>query len=300
MTDEQKPDSPPDVRRVSQKDRKANLDTGRLVFPPDSPLPESNAGEPPPPEAPPVSPPPVDSADRYPPLNPDARPQRRAGGGKRSRRSYFWYNVGTVFFTLGGCGLFGYFLLIALNPFTPLNPLPPFTPLPVIVTTTPLPPTPSITPSLTPTLIPSATPSFTPLPAELLPTRPTFTPAPFPFTISNQGVTYDRNRTAEGCDWVSIAGAVSGLGGEILNGYGVRIQGEGIDETIYTGGASTLAFGAGEFELVLGDTPAIAPYLVSLYSPEGEILSDEYLVVTSDQCSQNVAQISFVQNRAVD
>jgi hypothetical protein len=295
------------IRRVSRKDRKNRLESSGLVFPPDTPLPEADsalqAGDHPPAESVPPEPPlparPASAADeRYPPLDP--RPQKPPRAPAPPRRRTFWYNVGTVFFMLAACGLLGYYTLIALDPYTPLNPLPPFTPLPIIVTTTPLPPTATIPP--TPTITPTAPPThtFTPLPAELLPTRPTFTPAPFPFTISNEGVTYTRNRTPEGCDWLSIAGSVSGLGGEILNGYGVQITGEGLEETVFTGGAESLFFSAGEFELRLGDTPAVAPYIVRLYSPEGAALSDEYLVVTSSECSQNVAVINFVQNRPVD
>ncbi len=307
MSDEQHNQSgSADVRRVSRKDRKKSLDTGKLTFPPDLPLPESEALPDQPaeslPPAPVVKPPPPPAMteERYPPLYPDEAPPAPPTAASPRRRSTWRYNLATFFFVLASCGMCSYYTLIALDPYTPLNPLPPFTPVPLVITTTPLPATatPTLTPTITPTLEPTGT--FTPLPAELLPTRATFTPAPFPFTISNENVQYERNLTDEGCDWVSIAGTVRGLQGEILNGYGVRIRGEGLDRTVYTGGADTLFFEPGEFELQVGDAAIVAPFTAQLLSPEGEVISEEYLVVTSDQCSQNVALINFVQNRPLE
>ena len=272
------------IRRVSQKDQRERLGTGPLVFPSDQP-------------EKPAPPPAVD--ERYPPLDPSAAP-RRPQPARKPPRHPFWYNVLTGLFVLASCGVLAYYTLIVVNPYTPLNPLPPFTPAPIIVTTTPLPPTITPTPSPTRTPTPRPTLTFTPLPAELLPTRPTFTPAPFPFTSSNLGVRYERNLTAEGCEWVSIAGSVRGLQGEILNGYGVRVEGEGVSLIVYTGGADSLFFQPGEFEVLLGDTPVVAPFAVTLLSPEGQVLSEDYLVITSDRCDQNVAVIDFVQNRPVE
>lgn len=310
MTDDQQPkdqqsSGKSDVRRVSRKDRKPKLDTGHLIFPPDAALPEAKADEKSAAEAPdapgPAEKRPAAVEERYPPVNPTAplKPPKTARKRRQSRNP-LWYNVGTVLFVLASVVVLAYYVMIALNPYSSLNPLPPFTPMPVIVTTTPLPPT--MTPTAPPTEAPTTEPTgtFTPLPAALLPTRATFTPAPFPFTISSEGVTYKRNLTNEGCEWVSIAGSVSGLQGEILNGYGVRVQGEGVDQTVYTGGADSLFFAPGEFEVLLGNAPVVAPFTVSLFSPEGEVISDGYMVVTSDQCSQNVALINFVQNRPLE
>ena len=313
MTDEQQNNEQnsekSDVRRVSRKDQKPKLSTGGLVFPPDAPLPESKKEEAeaaPAEESTEAEPKPEPAAspaaeERYPPLDPVAplKPPKAARPRPRPR-NMFWYNVGTVVFLLASIAVLAYYALIAIDPYSELNPLPPFTPMPVIVTTTPLPPT--VTPSPSPTEAPTTAPTgtFTPLPAALLPTRPTFTPAPFPFTISNEGVTYERNLTDEACDWVSIAGSVSGLQGEILNGYGIQVEGEGVSQTVYTGGADSLFFEPGEFEVLLGDTAVVAPFTVTLLSPEGEVISDAYQVITSDQCGQNVAVINFVQNRPLE
>ncbi len=313
MTDEQNTEQEDNIRRVSRKDRKPRLDKDRLVFPPETlpqeeNTPASDADEADRAQAVDEAPsPPVEKTqpalndDRYPPLKPPPVSSKSAPVRPRTRpRRVLWYNLGTLFFILTGCGVCGYYTAIALNPYMALNPFPPFTPVPLIITTTPLPPTATRIPSPTITLTTPPTLTFTPLAAEALPTRPTFTPAPFPFTIANTGVIYERNLTAEGCDWVSIAGSVRGLNGEILNGYGAQIVGEGVDETVYTGGADSLFFEPGEFELRLGDTPGVEPYTVTLVSPDGEVLSESYTVVTSDQCSQNVAVVNFVQNRAVE
>jgi hypothetical protein len=229
--------------------------------------------------------------ERFPPLNPVDEERLSAAPPSRRGRSCL-LNLLTVFFFLATLGLLAYFSLLWVNPYHELNPLPPYTPLPVVITTTPLPPTPTEPPTFTPV---PATATFTPIPAEALPASPTFTPSAFAFTLAEPGVDYAPS--ASGCDWSSVAGTVTDLQGEGLEDYGVRIRSQegDLNATVTTGDAAEI--GPGGFELQVSDSASLSPYTIQLLDPNGEPVSEEYLVVTSDVCEQNVVLVSFVQNR---
>ncbi len=178
--------------------------------------------------------------------------------------------------------LIGVFTLIFVNPQTPLNPFPPFTPIPILITATFLPPTATLEPSPGPTL------TFTPLPVEAFATS-----SPFPFIAANNGAVFAPNANDQGCNWASIAGSVSDLVDAPLDGYGIRVRGDNLDETIFSG--ATQSFGPGGFELFLNGAPSAATYTVQLLSPQGAPLSAEYPVTTRATCEENVALISFIQ-----
>ena len=236
-------------------------------------------------------------AERFPPVDPAAI-EAELPEEPQPQRPRVLINLMTVLFSLGTIGLLVYFSLLWVDPYNALNPLPPYTPLPIIITTTPLPAT--VTP------IPSATPIVPTEPATptseqaLVPTiAPTFTPSAFPFTLWEFGVDYIGNQKDGGCAWSSIAGNVVDLDGVGIADFGVRIVAqEGTLNTTVTTGEETF-FGSGGFEFKLADEPALAPYIVQLLDPDGNPVSEEYLVVTSDDCVQNVVVLNFVQNRAL-
>ncbi len=332
--DDSKKRSAKAVRRVTKKDRKRKIETGSL-FPPDDdlrfappePVPQSAPDSAPEDaaadttssdeaeDAPPLAPDEyplealideeeeqptttvaiADDAERFPPINPAAiqRPsvvKAQTAAAQSQRHSHFLHNVLTIFFLLGTIGIIALFAVIWLNPFSSINPLPPDTPTPIVITQTPLP---TDTPSPTPTE------TFTPLPVlaltEFVPSA-TFTPAPFPFTLADNGVIYAPNGNGQGCNWSSIAGSVTDLDGRPLNGFGIHIIGEDIDEIVTSG--TIASFGPGSYELFLNGVPQRKPYTLQLLSPQGAPLSDELTVVTSELCSQNVTIVNFVQNHA--
>jgi len=230
--------------------------------------------------------------ERFPPLNPAVEAAEEAP----PRRRRAWpLNLVTILFALATVALLVYFGLLWANPYHPLNPLPPYTPLPVIVTATFAPPTstPFPTPAESPT--PAVTTTFTPIPAAALPATMTFTPAAFAFTLVDSGIEYVAHEN--GCDWLGIAGNATDLQGEGLEDYGVRVRSQAgdLNATVTTGTAPD--FGPGGYELKLGDQPQLAPYIVQLLNPAGNPVSEEYLVVTSDQCDQNIVIVNFTQNR---
>lgn len=271
-------------RRFRQRDRQPP-DPRPPLFPEDIPLPESDAE---PEDIQPAAPTPPE--ERFPPLAP---PAEKPTPPPRPPRSGCLYNLLSVFFILAALVLLAYFALLWVNPYHPLNPLPPFTPLPIIVSATPLPPT--TTPIPTQTAAPTAAPTASPTAQSAAAPAVTFTPAVFPFTLSVLDVEY--SASAAGCTESRIAGRVIDLQGAGVEDYGVRIvaQEGTLTTTVTTGSAPDV--GPGGFSARLADAPLLAPYTLQLLGPDGAPLSEEYLIVTSDQCDQNVTLVQFVQNR---
>jgi hypothetical protein len=189
-------------------------------------------------------------------------------------------------------------------------------------------PTPSITPTSTETPTPTATDTSTPTATQVvfeagaqtpipigtetplvplddgngtsLPGNNSFsggmtpTRSPFPFTASD--VTYETNEGEQGCQWLSIAGTVSGLNGEPVAGLAVEIRGENFNQVLFSGSAARL--GESGFEFYLGDSARTATYTLRLLGPTGGPVSDVIFVETGGTCQRNVARIEFIQNHA--
>ena len=325
MPDQEQPedsthtDEEPQVRRVTQKDRKARLKSGPLFDNDDSPLPDdatiaAEAGSPfERPQAPPASPDlypdtsAIDDntlreklgspAERYPPLEFSAdsgaiKPAAPAANApkpasKRQRRTGDWrHNVVALLFLLGTVGAVMAFTWLWNNPYNPDNPFALATPFREVTTT----PDPQAVFNAQATATAQAQPTPTP-------TQPPVSVSGLPFSISVDGVAYTANNNGSGCDWASIAGIVTGLEGEALNGYRVRItdatDASSLDVEAFTGAAAGL--GDGGFEYVLGNAPRSGRYDVQLFSPAGAPVSDQYRIVTRATCAENVAIINFIQ-----
>jgi hypothetical protein len=211
------------------------------------------------------------------------------------------------------------------------TPTPTFTPGATFTpTVTPLPPTPfpTFTPSATPTQTPTATVTNTPvlpgtdLTATLAGTVPTLdpnqpisgegataqpgvvlgtsvptpspaTPSPFPFITRD--VRYERNTNDQGCQWLSIAGNVTGIGGEPLSDLAVEVIGDEFQAIVFAGSASL--FGLSGFEVPVGFTPRRADFTVQLLGPTGVPISDYVYVTTGETCDRNIVVVEFVQTR---
>jgi hypothetical protein len=202
---------------------------------------------------------------------------RRRGGDWR-------HNLVALLFFIGTLMLCGYYAIIWNNPWTPLNPLAPPTEF-YLVTETPDPfaamnATATAAALITPTPV-SGLSSFSGL----------------PFSMAESGVIYMPNSNASGCNWASIAGTVTGLNGEPLNGYRINITDavdpERLSVEVFSGAVQS--FGAGGFEYTLGSAPRAGRYDVQLFNPAGVPLSDVYRIVTHDNCDQNVAVVNFIQ-----
>lgn len=224
---------------------------------------------------------------------------------RRPRRSPLTYNLITLLMLMLSCGVIGYVVFVWQQPYSALNPLSPPTLLPRLITAT-YTPTWTLTPSQT------FTPSRTPTPSETYTPAPTatFTPVfiegfstPFgtppgetldyPYRLANDRIIYITNPDGRGgCRWSSIAGSVVDAAGAAVEGYGVRIVGEGIDQTMATG--SSPGFGPGGFELQLGNAAADATFIAQLLDPTGFPASPVYTIATRSDCAQNIAALRFV------
>ncbi len=261
-----------------------------------------------------------------PPPRPQSDEERRLASRRIDRRPPSrapLYNFLTIVFALATCGALYWVIAIWQDPYSALNPFAPNTPFPILASQTP---TPSLTPTTAPTNTPTNTPTitltptfepsatFTPVPLSELGISlgtpgasaaggagtggdPLATPAPnFPFAlqvIRGSTVVYITNPEGRGgCNWSSITGTVIDFNGAAVDGYGVRIVGDGVDQTLATG--SNRAAGAGGFELQLGDQARAASYTVQLLDPSGRAVSDVYPVETSADCAFNIAAVRFV------
>jgi hypothetical protein len=246
----------------------------------------------------------------------DEKPRRKAAG---QNPDVLW-NVLTVLMLVLSLCAGGFFLSVLTNPQTALNPLKPPTPLPVIVTFTPTwtpislgptwTPTSTIQASETPTLRPTITPfpSATPLvfptaTSAVKPSRtPTATASPKPdyaFTASVTSYDSTISHPEAGCNWFGVAGQVSDLKNNPVNGLIVKLVGSlnnnYIDQTSLSGIAKI--YGEGWFEFVLGDKPLDTKnaVYVQLLDQAGVPLSDKIYITTYSACNKNLTIVRFKQ-----
>lgn len=234
----------------------------------------------------------VDNPARYPLLNPVAPPlEEESPATQPKSKEALQHNLVALGFAIATIAIIGYFVYIWQNPYSALNPLAPPTPF-VIITETPD----------SAALAALASPEITLTPESETPPTTAATTIPidaggFPFVLSDSGVIYTPNANGAGCNWASIAGAVTGLQGEPLDNYGVQItdiQDPGqLDVKVFSG--SALSVGAGGFELSLGGNPLARTYRVQLFTATGAPVSREFEITTRENCDENVAIINFVQ-----
>lgn len=213
-----------------------------------------------------------------------AQPAELSG---RQRNPGNWrHDLVALVFALATFGLCGAYALIWNDPWTAINPLAPATEF-FFVTETP-----------DPLAVANAAITATALaePTDDAPVPQTsFTG--LPFVLADTGVVYTPNSNGSGCDWASLGGTVTGMGGEPLNGFRVRITDadnpDQLQVEVFSG--AVLTFGDGGFEFTLGNAPRAGRYDVQLFSAAGAPLSDAYRIVTRDTCEENVAIINFVQ-----
>ena len=81
--------------------------------------------------------------------------------------------------------------------------------------------------------------------------------------------------------------------GAPVNDYQIRVAGTDFaPQPVRSGAVST--YGAGGFEVPLGDAPRDGSFTVQLLDPDGNPVSETYTVTTRAACDANVALVSFV------
>jgi hypothetical protein len=106
-------------------------------------------------------------------------------------------------------------------------------------------------------------------------------------------VRYESNTNDQGCQWLSIAGNVTGLSGEPLTDLAVEFVGNNFEYTVFSG--TNQLFGFSGFEVPIGSAPARREFAVRLIGPLGVPVSDFVTVITGETCDRNVAIVEFVQ-----
>lgn len=213
-----------------------------------------------------------------------------------------------------------YYLLVFINPNTPLNPFSPqqaqsrlaptFTITPIV-----MPPTwtPSATPHIPPTdtPLPTFTPIYTPTPFSLVP--PTKTPLPSstpkpsatpraPYSARVEYISSAKYRPEFGCNWQGVAGIV--LDKNSAHHIYVQIlmigtwNGKSINNVTVSGTMPQI-YGASGFEIQLGTTPmdSAKKLYLQLRDQAGVSLSDNLYINTYSGCDKNMAFITFRENK---
>jgi hypothetical protein len=122
----------------------------------------------------------------------------------------------------------------------------------------------------------------------------TATRSPFPFTASP--ARYEANTGDQACQWLSIAGTVTDLGGRALPGLAIEINGNGFHNVQFSGSAAR--WGESGFEFNLGAAPRTATYTLRVVGPTGGPISEVIYVETGNTCQRNIAIVDFVQNHS--
>ncbi|PJF22794.1 MAG: hypothetical protein CUN56_04175 [Phototrophicales bacterium] len=251
--------------------------------------------------------------ERFPPLEPDlpddekfiinpqhSKPQKVIHKKTRRWQGDWRHSFLSVVFLLATVMLCAYYAYIWQNPYSQLNPLAPPTPF-IVVSWTPDPFAVTIHDATATSLViinPTIDSSAVPLtPIESSPEPIVIPPLSVQFTIPDNGVVYIPNANGRGCNWASIAGTVTDIQGQPLDGYRIQIidveDPTRLNVTILSG--SSLTLGQGGYELSLGGVPREQQYIVQLFTPSGEPASEEFLIFTRDSCQENVAVVNFVQ-----
>lgn len=236
-------------------------------------------------------------AERYPPIAPVAPTEQKQAQqlstqtAQKKQGGSIAYNLLTFILFLGTILTIIWFAIVWDNPQSVLNPLPPETPFIVVtvlpddvsavIVDDPSQPTPDADGQIFVVITDTPAPTIV------------GTESPFPFVASP--VLYAPNSNELGCNWWSIAGTVTDLDGNPVSGYRIRVMGDDVNETVFSGASQ--AFGAGGYELPLVGTPQEAVFTVQLLTAQDVPLTEETTITTRSDCDGNVTVINFIQNR---
>lgn len=237
--------------------------------------------------------------------------------GTQSRRTsaplQVWDLLSILVLLFTAC-LVGYFALIYVNPYSPLNFLPPGSgplgnPIPTF-TVTPLQLQPTWTAS--PTLVPTATdtprPTITPIPTNtsfsLVPPTQTQRPSPTPrapFSGSSTNVESTIIHPELACNWAGIGGTVVDSNNSHVIGIVVVLRGTLNGRTIEQQTVSGInkEYGPSGFEFVLGTAPFASneTLYVQLVDQQNIAISDPVPITTFEDCSRNLVMVRFRRTR---
>jgi hypothetical protein len=238
----------------------------------------------------------------------------RPGGSRASMPALQHWDILAIIVLIVTACMGAYFLLVFINPNTPLNPLsqknyddslpdtPTFTPIGLEPTWTP-----SATPYIPPTdtARPTFTPVFTSTVFSLVP--PTKTPIPTatpkaPYSVTVEYIASSKYRPEFGCNWLGVAGTVLDKKNAPVTYMQLlllgTLNGESINNFSMTG-LLPLIYGPGGFELDLGRVPIASKgtLFLQLKDQGGVQLSENVYINTYTDCSKNMVFIRFKENK---
>ena len=99
-----------------------------------------------------------------------------------------------------------------------------------------------------------------------------------------------------GCDSWGVAGQVFGMQSDAVFGMAIYLEGGNMSLEAFSGAAP--GYGLGGYQIQVNSAPAntTTTYRLQLRDLAGLSVSDWYYLKTSDQCSQNLIKVNFVQN----
>ena len=210
-----------------------------------------------------------------------------------------------------------YFLMVFLDPQSPMNPFPPNTPIPPVLipsaTSTPL----GLddlwteTPTIQPTITETPRPTFTVIPTNTLivlytetftPTSEPATATPeLPFAANVQFTDAKKVHAETNCDWLGVGGTVTDKDNNPMPGVVIRVQGILLEEPVdlMTVSGVSQVYGKSGFEFLLGNLPVASEndLWIQLFDSAGMPLSGEVFFNTSAECEKNLVLIHFDQVR---
>lgn len=203
-------------------------------------------------------------------------------------------------------------VLIARDPFSPLNPYPPNTPIPTlfIPSATPTPTDPVVLPGTwTPTVTSTPTQTLTPSPTETFASTDTGTPGSPTPTVPNTAYNYllratpsylagDIMHPDDGCKlWV--AGQAFDMKGSPVIGITVQMGGSLNRKSVYllslTGTALQYGPGGYEFELAPEPLASNETVWIQLLNQEMVPISERVFINTFADCEKNLILVNFKQ-----
>lgn len=147
-------------------------------------------------------------------------------------------------------------------------------------------------------------PTREPAPTLELPIKPesTTVPSNFLYIVQPGSPAYLDNfaHLSEGCSWQGVAGQVFDRDGQPVTNLIVKMSGEWNGQEIagigVTGMTAGLPYGAGGYEIVLGNVPADsnAPLYLQVFNQEQDPLTEPVPVVTYADCKKNLVLLNFV------
>lgn len=224
----------------------------------------------------------------------------------------------SIFALMLTCCVGTYFVLIYINPLSPLNPLKPsylLTPSPTITrlaldaTWTP---TATVYLSPTSTLLPTITPPVTNTPPLLVPMTDTPTPTETPSLTPTPKAAFSAvavNALAStiyypdaGCNWFGVAVTIDDQNNSPLVGQQVRLigtlKGKSLDKVLVSGVSTQ--YGKSGAEFFLGTEPVASnkTLYVQVFDQSGLVpLSEKVYFSTYTDCDKNLILIRFKKNR---